>query len=1429
MSSSTKYRKFLAATVGTTIAASSALTVVPYNVLNVKAASFTDIEPGTYFYDAVIDLSGKGIIKGFDDGTFKPYQLINRGQASAMIARALKLDVTNVSDPGFTDVSKHSTFYSSIAALVDAGIVDGVTADTFEPNRTITRAEMAKMVVNAFGLKQNKDTSLAFTDVPSVSWYTEFVKALYDNGVTVGVTETTFAPHNEIKRGQLATFIYRAQKIKSQSDVIENVTDSSVVIDGQSYKMDENLQKLFNAENAAVLKNALIQFEQKDGVIISVKSLEITESGKSGQNGQLVLDGKNAVIDGDVTINGDYVTVKNITVKGNFTIGSAVKNSFSSDKLTVEGKTVVSNESVSSASMTAAAEKKAKLVFSNSTLKVIELNQEHAALELKGSTTVLEIKVSANASISADSTVVIPKITLQSGAKQVEIDANVKQLIVNSATTKITLKEGSKIENLVLPEGLRASDIIENYDEVKQDIDEINGEDNPDAGTSPGGGGGGGGGGDTTPPTFDNSPTAETGTLKGEINVAVDLNEAGKVYYVVVAKGATAPSVANVKAGKDHTGTEDAIKAGSFNVTRQAHTEIITGLTGGSQYDVYVVAQDSRLNTQRNVTKVSNSVTAAGAELGQAGTSNTLQVVNVTGSGNITVGPETGTLVLTQGLEISGPFEGTITLRNIELQGAASNLTVDTEKATVVLEETVTVDGQTIIEDVSDATFSSSATHTGSIAVSDSNGTKLELNGAASNANVEITGTGTVALAGQFNQPIAITGSPSLAINPGAVVSSLAINAGASVPSLAISPGAAVSSLTINPGAAISSLAISPGAAITTLEINEDLPGLVISGAVYEIKPAPGITLAGQLQQVQNQITSTLDTINDKDATIEQQIDALVAGLKLDRPFVEGIIGTVISNRPADGYPSLLDIKPVIDVAIAKRDFTLENTSAVINNLTLPSSYKNGVRITWESSDVSVIGHDGKVTRPEAGDGDATVTLTATFSDSDGTVADTKEFTVTVKEKTATGTIAVPDRAAVGSNVEITVSDKDYINEQTEETINVTVGAEEVALKEIADSGEFVGTYEASAPGQLTITYQDLMDADGKSSTITKVIQIVGLNEDITAPVLQSAIYTLNGETIDLTKNGYVIELSPQDIKNLANLSFIIKDDSDVTISAKDSILGYDLAAGVTLSPENGFITYDVNVEQVKALAGGLDLLNQLANGGSSITLDVNHVRTLIEYVESEVLPGTGDTITLDAEEVKAVIGSEDLWNNLAGDNGQITLDVATVRTLFGNPALWDLLADQTGMVALSEESINALFPGIGSLSGSLNVSFIKGELAKESFWNNLSGGDGQITFSSSSASALVSDIGDNIDVGGSITVDRVQAIKAFEKIFDILDNNVDGSITLNKDTAKAFLATLNLPEGFPYGETQITLTMEDAEGNAAEPITVTVKLKRNN
>ncbi|WP_102344803.1 YbhB/YbcL family Raf kinase inhibitor-like protein [Bacillus sp. Marseille-P3661] len=113
------------------------------------------------------------------------------------------------------------------------------------------------------------------------------------------------------------------------------------------------------------------------------------------------------------------------------------------------------------------------------------------------------------------------------------------------------------------------------------------------------------------PPRFDvMSPRADAGTNNGEIQLSVDLDQTGTVYYVVVPKDAAAPTVDQVIAGASY----DAVTVeanGMIAVTDpdQEAAQTVTGLTPGSSYDIYFVAQDAEvppnvLNEVKNVLNI---------------------------------------------------------------------------------------------------------------------------------------------------------------------------------------------------------------------------------------------------------------------------------------------------------------------------------------------------------------------------------------------------------------------------------------------------------------------------------------------------------------------------------------------------------------------------------------------------------------------------------------------------------------------------------------------------------------------------------------------------------------------------------------------------------------------------------------------------------
>ncbi|HWO98321.1 MAG TPA: S-layer homology domain-containing protein [Bacillus sp. (in: firmicutes)] len=168
--------------------------------------NFKDVS-NDFWAKAEIDyLMGEGIIRGYQDETFKPNNHVTNSQAAIMLVRALKLNTYNPPNPGFSDVSPAHPAYKEIAAAVNAGLFPG--GETFHPNESISRESMARALVNAFKLQGTK--SFSFSDVPASYWAYPYIAKLAENDITTGYSDGTFKPKNNVTRAQFAAFTARA-------------------------------------------------------------------------------------------------------------------------------------------------------------------------------------------------------------------------------------------------------------------------------------------------------------------------------------------------------------------------------------------------------------------------------------------------------------------------------------------------------------------------------------------------------------------------------------------------------------------------------------------------------------------------------------------------------------------------------------------------------------------------------------------------------------------------------------------------------------------------------------------------------------------------------------------------------------------------------------------------------------------------------------------------------------------------------------------------------------------------------------------------------------------------------------------------------------------------------------------------------------------
>ena len=160
--------------------------------------NFSDID-GHWAESAIQKMADQGIVKGFPDGSFKPENSITRAEFATLIVQAFKLESKN--GKVFSDTSQH--WAKEFIATANAhGIVNGYNDSIFKPDNKISREEMAVMIVKAAKPQINSEF-LECTDGDQVSsWAKNAVATAYVNNIITGMPDGSFLPLNNASRAE---------------------------------------------------------------------------------------------------------------------------------------------------------------------------------------------------------------------------------------------------------------------------------------------------------------------------------------------------------------------------------------------------------------------------------------------------------------------------------------------------------------------------------------------------------------------------------------------------------------------------------------------------------------------------------------------------------------------------------------------------------------------------------------------------------------------------------------------------------------------------------------------------------------------------------------------------------------------------------------------------------------------------------------------------------------------------------------------------------------------------------------------------------------------------------------------------------------------------------------------------------------------------
>lgn len=208
-------------------------------------AEYSDIKSSNWAYAAVSAMSGKAIISGYPDGSFKPSSTVTYGEFIKMaLIAATGQDVGNANSGNWA-----VNYYNKALEL---GYFTEYDINKTDLSNKITRAHMALIISAILGdvtIDNYDEIQTGITDITVQTEYEYDITKSYALGILTGYTDDTFRPDKTLTRAESATVIYRlvdeSKRVYPSTEVVESTTVKEKTID----EMITNLRSFYSNEN----------------------------------------------------------------------------------------------------------------------------------------------------------------------------------------------------------------------------------------------------------------------------------------------------------------------------------------------------------------------------------------------------------------------------------------------------------------------------------------------------------------------------------------------------------------------------------------------------------------------------------------------------------------------------------------------------------------------------------------------------------------------------------------------------------------------------------------------------------------------------------------------------------------------------------------------------------------------------------------------------------------------------------------------------------------------------------------------------------------------------------------------------------------------------------------------------------------------------
>lgn len=192
-----------------------------------ETSGFSDVPRDFWAYPFIAVLSERGIISGFEDGTFRPDQPVTRAEFASMVSEAFDQGPEQRSQTEFEDVASDFWAESAIQESYRIGFLEGYPGDVFRPTQQIPRVQVLVALATGLGLELPSNASdilQIYQDAEEIPDYAiDKTAAATESGLVVNHPNTeVLNPNENATRAEVAAFLYQALVNRGEAERIES-------------------------------------------------------------------------------------------------------------------------------------------------------------------------------------------------------------------------------------------------------------------------------------------------------------------------------------------------------------------------------------------------------------------------------------------------------------------------------------------------------------------------------------------------------------------------------------------------------------------------------------------------------------------------------------------------------------------------------------------------------------------------------------------------------------------------------------------------------------------------------------------------------------------------------------------------------------------------------------------------------------------------------------------------------------------------------------------------------------------------------------------------------------------------------------------------------------------------------------------------------